>query len=79
MIGIQEEETEMDEVPLGGEEMRSKTPIQEAPFETAGIIESSDKDLKADRAPEIIESAEKDLTPIERIRKSRSRKSQMSE
>lgn len=79
MIGIQEEETEMDEVPLAGEEMRSKTPIQEAPFETAGIIESSDKDLKADRAPEIIESVEKDLTPIERIRKSKSRKSQMSE
>ena len=81
MIGIQEEETEIDEVPLAGDEMRSKTPIEEAPFETAGIIGSSDKDLNADRATGIIESADTDLTPIERIRKSRSpsRKSQMSE
>ena len=80
MIGIQEEETEVDEVPLAGDEMRSKTPIEEAPFETAGIIGSSDKDLNADRATGIIESEDPDanLTPIQRIRKSRSQKSQMS-
>ena len=78
MIGIQEEESEMDQVPLAGDEMRSKTPIEEAPFETAGIIESSDKDLNADRETGIIELADKDLTPIQRIRKSRSQKSQMS-
>ena len=33
MGGIQEEETEVDEVPSAGEEFRSKTPIEEAPFE----------------------------------------------
>ena len=66
MGGIQEEETEVDETPLAGDEFRSKTPIEEAPFEKAatGIIESEEPDAN--------------LTPIQRIRKSRSQKSQMS-
>ena len=66
MGGIQEEETEVEDVPSAGGEFRSKTPIKEAPFETAatGIIESEEPDAN--------------LTPIQRIRKSRSQKSQMS-
>jgi len=67
MDGIQEEETEIDEVPFVGDEFRSKTPIEEAPFEAVetGIIESEDPDPN--------------LTPIQRIRKSRSQKSKMSQ
>ena len=66
MGGIQEEDTEVDEVPLAGGEFRSKTPIEEAPFKTAatGIMESENPDAN--------------LTPIQRIRKSRSQKSQTS-
>ena len=81
MIGIQEEETEVNEVPMAVEEIRSKTPIEEALFDTAGIIGSSDEDLNADRETGINEPADQDLTPIQRIRKSRSQsqKSQMSE
>ena len=64
MGGIQEEETEVEDVPLAGGEFRSNTPIEEAPFEQA--------------ATGIIESEDANLTPIQRIRKSRSQKSQMS-